>query len=250
MAYGSNLVRLLYLLTFLAEAAVLWALLRRRLHREVPWVTKFLLYVLARDMIVYPLYELADAMRFYYLSWILEVGAMTLITVFLLEIFRHALAEYAAARNLGRNVLIVAAIVLAVIAVSTAPYGATHSILTTKIVMVTERSIRIVHVGLIVAFFCFARYLALSLKNYQFGILLGYGLYAASNLAVAALNAQMGAGVAYKTMLIDAVTYVCMYLIWLAYLLKREPTAPPGSPPIGGKELEQWSQALSDLRKQ
>src|SRR3954462_14977705 len=145
MAYGSNLVRLIYLVTFLVEGAALWALFRSGVYRRMPWVTAFLVHVMTRHLLVYPLYEFAEPRLFFRISWILEIGATILMTALLIEIFSQALAEYPAAKSIGKSVLLISAIVLLLISVLTAPYGATHSVLIVKFIMVTERSVRIVH---------------------------------------------------------------------------------------------------------
>jgi hypothetical protein len=88
----------------------------------------------------------------------------------------------------------------------------------------------------------------LGLKQYQFGILVGYGFYAAANLAVASLNAEMGAIVGYRTFFIDAITFICMFLIWISYLIKDEPSAPARRPSVGPDDLDRWNDALSTLK--
>jgi hypothetical protein len=48
--------------------------------------------------------------------------------------------------------------------------------------------------------------------------------------------------------LLDAGAYYCAVVIWLIYLLKHE-VKPPALPPSANQDLQDWSEALSDLEK-
>jgi hypothetical protein len=255
MAYDSNLVRLLYLLTFVAQSAVLWSIFHRILQRKVLWLTIFLLYATVQLPFVYVLYELAsrgglDAKNQYFnINWLLEIGANSLIFGSLIQIMRTTLTDYTSVRKLATRIMIVAGVVFLTVAIFTTPYGnADYRV--TRLLNIAVRSVRLFEVGLIVAFFALARYLALNFKNYQFGILLGYGLYAASDLAKAALAAEYGGGVGYKLMLLDAFSYIGMFVFWLYYILKRDPAAPTNSPGVGGDDLDAWKKTLDDVKRQ
>jgi hypothetical protein len=245
MPYDSNIVRLILLATFLAEGVTLWLVCKRHLQGKMPWFTTYVVYMLVRECVFYPLWEWGDKVLMFYIAWGLEAGAAILMTAFMMEIISQVFAEYEAATKLGRNALLVVGFILILIAMSTIGRGAHHSSALMKIIMVTERSVRIVHLGIIVAFFGVVRYLALSLRQHQFGILVGYGFYAAINLAVAALIAEVGPSVGYRTFFIDAITFICMFLIWISYLSKEEPIAPKKPPSVGPDELDGYKDALS-----
>jgi len=115
--------------------------------------------------------------------------------------------------------------------------------------MVTERTVRLVHLGIIVAFFAMSRYLGLALRQYQFGIPMGYGFYAAANLAVTALNAEMGSIVGYRSYYIDSTAFLGMFLIWISYLSKEDPAGPTKPPSVGPDDLDRWGDTLSTLNQ-
>ena len=110
---------------------------------------------------------------------------------------------------------------------------------------------RFVQVGLVVAFFAFTTYMALSWKHFQFGILLGYGLYSAASLACKAFQTKMmGAGFFLNIGLIDSTAYILTLVLWFTYLFPSERSAqPPLLPSTARADLEHWNDALSDLMK-
>jgi hypothetical protein len=185
--------------------------------------------------------------KFFIASWVVEGIAMVLATIFILEAMHAVLAGYEAIQRLGRNLLIVTGLALIAFTLFTANSGADNSIPIEKLTLVTDRSIKIVQIGIIVVFFVFSRYLALSWRHYLFGIVFPYGLYAGLNLAVATFAAQKGDTYGYRLMLIDSIAYICLHLLWLKYLLQPEPKGPSELPPSASADLERWDEALSGM---
>jgi hypothetical protein len=109
------------------------------------------------------------------------------------------------------------------------------------------RSARFLLVGVIVAFFVFTSYFALGWKHFQFGILLGYGLYSAASLACSAYAAKtMGQGFYFSITMIDSTAYILTLVLWLTYLLRREPhTSMSLIPQSARADLEHWNDALN-----
>jgi len=254
MEYNSNLVRALYLLTLLAQVAVAWGVFHRELQRQVRWFTAFLVFSILESLCAYPLYEIASANGIHAkalytdVTWLLESFGQILVLLFIFEIIRKELVAFPGARRVITRILTVAVVLFLVIAFGIMPFAhAGHPV--TRLVNVSIRSVRLFQVGLIVSFFLLVRGLSLHLRNYQFGILLGFGLYAASALAESALVSEYGGDVAYKAMLIDAFSAIGMYLIWLYYILKRDPVAPAEPPAMGREDLERWKKSLDHVRR-
>jgi hypothetical protein len=168
--------------------------------------------------------------------------------MFMIEAIQNALAAYSSVRRWARNVIIVAAVALLLVAILVLPYGTENADQYMKVTHVAMRSVTMIQAGVLVVFFAFSRYLALSWRNYQFGILIGYGLYVSVRLAGHASMAQGGRQVAWTVMLVNSFAYLCTLLVWLIYILQQEPKVLP-PPPESGKELDEWTRALSDINQ-
>jgi hypothetical protein len=117
------------------------------------------------------------------------------------------------------------------------------------VVLLLERSVDVVRVGLVVFLFMVSSYLGLRLRDRTFGIALGFGIYAAVILVAVALRMHLGEPVASMYSLIRAAAYTCALVIWLVYVLApaREPVSVRMVP---NTDLEKWNRALGELLNQ
>lgn len=224
-------------------------LFRRRLQREVPWFTVYLITLIVQSVVSIVLIKSAPLYVWYYVAWSFAGLDLTFEYMFTVEGIRNMLVDYPTVRSWVRNILLTVAAVFVIVALISIPYGADQPNVYMKVTHVAVRSIRIIQVALLLSFFAVASYLGLSWKNYQFGILLGFGLYACTNLACEAYVAQVGASVGWKVNMIDSFSTICMMLIFLVYLSKADPSPPFSAHPQTANELDAWDRALTDLTR-
>jgi hypothetical protein len=240
----------LFWLTGLLACCNVFLLFRRRLHRDVPWFAVYLITVVINEVVCGYLYQCVQPLFYwYYIGWIFQGTAVVLGSMFTIEVIRNALVDYPTVRHWGQNILIGVAVALLFLAIITLPYGSEKSGRYIKATTTVVRSARMIQLGVIVVFFAFTSYLALSWRRHQVRILLGYGLYVSVSLAAAAYSSQMGPDVGWKTMLIDADAYLLTLLGWLVCMFRTEPKAPLNLPPSASKDLARWNEALTDLMK-
>ena len=115
-------------------------------------------------------------------------------------------------------------------------------------VFVTLRSLRIVQLGLLLLLFVLARSLGLSWRSYSFGIALGYGLYAAVDLVLAAVRTQFGEGIWHLHSLLTTTAFTGMLFVWLFYILQRQAVAQPVRV-IPYNDIAKWNEKLEELLK-
>jgi hypothetical protein len=243
---------LLYCLTGLLGAVNAYFLFRRRLHRESPWFVAYLMTLILDEVIGGSLFQFVEepvyAFVYYYTSWMFNAWLLVFSSMFIIEGIRNALVNYGAVRKWGRNVLTLIGVGVLFVAIWSLPYGAEHSDQYMKVTHLAMRSARMVQLSVIVAFFLISSYLALAWRHYQFGVLLGFGLYAAVSLSCETFLAQMGFQVGFKTMVVDCIAYLLTLVMWLGYIVRTEPK-PPTLPPSATKDLDQWNEALTGLIK-
>jgi hypothetical protein len=231
------------------EILISYLLLRRRLYREVPWFTIYIVFQILSNIAVYRIYESGDALAYFYIGYAFEGISVTIAFMVILETFRISFPPAQAIRKFAVTILIVAVILSITIALVFLPYGAKASGPEARFVTLTERSLRMIQLSLLVTMFGLSSYLSLRWRHYVFGIALGYGLYAALNLACQTYVGYIGGhNVALKTSIIDSSGYCCALAIWLIYLLQPEATRPT-LPPSAHHDLQKWSDALSVFKK-
>jgi hypothetical protein len=84
---------------------------------------------------------------------------------------------------------------------------------------------RVAQCALILLLFCFRKYLGISFSSMAYGIALGFGLFAATNMLVAGITRFAGPSHMLLSQ-INSTAYLTASLIWLAYSMCGS-TQPP-----------------------
>jgi hypothetical protein len=248
------LFRLVDYLLIAMEVPILYLLLRRRLYRDVPWFAIYIAFQIVSTAAIYFLHVSGDRIGNFFAGWTAEGISVTLSFVVILEAFRNSVVQYRTVRRFGIAVLLTAAIISVVIAFVLLPYGTRTTDQMMRFIQVTERSLRIIQLGVLVSMFALASYLAITWRHYVFGIVVGYGLYAAANLSAMTYLAYLGgAGHAQGATLgrtiayLDSGAYCCAVAIWLVYLLQQE-RMPAAIPRTAEEDLSNLEAMLPHLR--
>jgi hypothetical protein len=158
------------------------------------------------------------------------------------EIFLDIFHPYDALKDLGNALFKWGALVMILVSIVliAATPGWGEPLLRT--LFVVQRSVRLVQCGMLVFLLAFCKYLGVSWKRQSFGLALGFGLLAASELISNALFTG-------KHISLDIGNIVNMaaadfgLLIWLSYSAwNRQQSATPVLIP------QRWDEALSDIR--
>jgi hypothetical protein len=118
------------------------------------------------------------------------------------------------------------------------------------VLIVIDRAVDIMQVGLLVALLLLVKYMRLTWSTYVLPIAVGLGLYSSTLLVMAALRAHYGTY--FEPLLfarIEDVSYACSALIWLSALWAPQPAVKPMDAPVGAA-LEGWNAALERLLEQ
>ena len=101
--------------------------------------------------------------------------------------------------------------------------------------------------GLLLLLLLAARYLHVSLRSYNAGILLGFGIYASVGLATSALRPHLASGAESAIDLGQMAAYHVAVVVWLVCLLVREPAHPAQAKRLPQLDLEFWNQELERM---
>jgi len=240
----------------LLQGIIVFAMLRRRLHRQFPM---FFLYTAFEILQFFVLFMISrSSMRFgegYVHVYSVGLALSTAIRCGVIyELFVHFFRRYPALDGIGKFlvrgvtiVLLLAAIGLAV----SAPGNGSNFLL--KATYALDRTVSVLQCGLLISLFLFSRYFALSWRSQAFGIALGLGVFASVELATSAVWLHLGDFGNALVNLITMATYNCCCVIWIIYLMAedRKPQHPRKRlAELPRYDLEIWNQELQRLLQQ
>jgi hypothetical protein len=249
MSWNSDLIRFLILAPILPVSVILFLLFRKRLHVHLWWFLSYLLVTIVTIPVGFVIYQSGDKVAYFLESWFGGVILITLAFMVILEVFRNVLADFKALQRLAAGFVILVGLGLFILAVYVGQFGAEGSDPMVASLLVMERSIRIVQLGLVIAIFGFVALFGLNWKNHIFGIALGYGLYAAVSMSLDAYVGHFGATVAYKAMLIEQFAYLSMLFIWVGYIVQPQPAKQTLFPASAHEDLQKWNEALAGFMR-
>ena len=141
------------------------------------------------------------------------------------EIFQNVFRSYPALQQLGGRLVRWSTVLLMIAAVLLVAYSTgTNLDRVSLVLVVVNRTVNIMQVGLLVLLLLLVKYLHLSWSTFVFPLALGLGLYASAMLVNTALQAHYrGFLDAFLTNQIEHGAYSCCVLVWLTGLLLPQP---------------------------
>jgi hypothetical protein len=233
-------------------AVTLVLVIRRRLYKQFP---SFLLYT------AFELFQFAVLLAVFIRTGTFADsqyrGAFSLGTAIstvvrfgvIYEIFTEVFRSYNALSELGRVLFRWTTIVLLLIGIALAGTHGSGADGFLVIVPILDRTVSLMQCGLLMFLFLFSRYFALSWRNYAFGIALGFGILASSDLAISAIRSQLADGSYILDMLGMAAYHVCV-LVWVFYLAAPERITYRTPKQLPEDDLGVWNEELQRLLQQ
>lgn len=229
----------------LMQLGVLIAMWKRRLHHDYPF---FFTYSLLAVLNAPLLFALKNTWRLYFYAYWGSSALMILVSfAVLLEIFKEAFRPYEALRDLSVILFRWSALVLLLVsgmwAITSPSTMKNGTVIGT--IFLAERSVRMMQCGIVFFLLLFSEYLGISRRHVVFGVALGFGVVAASDmLVVTALTHPRTLSHSMMRWL-NSGAYDLAALIWLAYTALPAPVRAPAAVPV---RPEDWNLALEDAR--
>lgn len=193
-------------------AVAIW---RRKLLQRYPF---FFAYVVSEVMLFAVLFiSQKDYDAYFYLYWLGAAISALLGFKVIHEVFTDVLQPFHALRDFSAMLFRWAAAVVMLIAVMAAMSSMKNGLpLITAGLLSLERSVRVMQCGLVLFLLMFSRYLGISRRHRSFGIALGFGVFAAVELAVIGLRVT---GVVNPTVLnvTSMIAYTIAVGVWIGY---------------------------------
>src|SRR4051812_48330609 len=225
------------------QAGIAYALVGRKLYRELPIFFVYTLFQIARSVALYFLDP--HGWPYFYGYWGTEVLSWALGLAVIQEAVQQLLKPYEAVHRLVTILFRWAAGLLIATAVLTAyegPGAQIDGVLAN--ILILERGVRIVQVGLLSLLFVFARLLRLRWPHYVFGIALGFAIFTSVELTLVTMRSQnIWTHSLFATL--SPIAFVVAQGVWLNYL--AVPERVPASAPQPAPQMEGWNGALAEL---
>ncbi len=223
-------------------AAVVW---RRKIHRQFPIFFYFLVAQVVNFAITYPLYHNANYKWYFWCYWTGEAVNAILGFKVIHEIFLDVFRPYHALKDLGTPIFKWAGAVMLLVSVVVAASNSFRQDPIVHAVTTLERAVFMVQFGLILFLIVFSRFLGVSRRQTSFGIALGFGLFAGTELMLLAM--QAGGLVGYHAYnLVNMLAYNGGIIIWLTYSLSPKVTR---DPKVNYLQTQRWEKGLADLQQ-
>src|SRR5580704_14312973 len=232
------------------ECLIAAIMLRRKLH--VAWPGFFAYNIFHAFQ---PFSDLVGILRkwpqftYFYFFYTLEAISLALSFVVIYEVFLTVLEPYEALSRVARKIFFVTAATLLLVAVLFVFFGpGSEGNRLFKLVFYTERSLRIVQIGLLMLLFFLARSFGLSWRSNAFGIALGYGIYSTLQLVLVVLRLQYVNFNFHLISTFSALSFILMSVIWLRFVAQPVGVAQPIRA-IPYNDIAKWNEKLEELLK-
>lgn len=230
-----------------AICIILW---RKDLRQRYPLFFAYNAVHVLTSMVLFGVLQSGSGEAYFYAYWSINAVRVGLGFGVIYELFRNALKPYHALRDLGTMIFLWAGAIMLLVASmmamsSSAPNEASRVVAG---VLSLERSVRLVQCGLLLFMLLFGTKLGLTFRHRTFGIAMGIGIYAASDLLLTNLRTHYGEewGTSYS-LLRSAVWLTACCGTWLFYVVRPEP-APVMLPSMAQARpiLLRWNEALAE----
>lgn len=221
-------------------AVVLW---RRGLHKKFPVFFAYLLTKIGIFLTIFPLYRHYYEWYFW-LFWLGEALMAILGFKVIHEIFVDVFRPYQQLKDLGTVAFKWAFVVMLLVSVVVAFSNSAARDPLVQAVLTLQGSVRLVQFGLIMFLLLFSRFLGISRRQLSFGIALGFGFFAGTELVLLALASgrflnREGFDLA------NMVAYNLSFIIWFGYSLVRNEARQSAANPL---QTHRWEQGLADIQ--
>lgn len=234
----------LWILHPVLQAAIAGFMLRRGLFRQFKFFFAYILTQLLSFAIVFPAYVWHSYSALFYLYWGCTAVSVACGFLVIHEVFVDVFRAFHTLRDLGTVLFkwagLVMLLVAGVVSVSTTSSQIGPLL---QAIVTAQRCVRIIQVGMVLFLLFFAHYVGMSRRQHSFGIALGFGAFACTELMLIASWTGNHLGGPWMS-IVNMSTYNCSLFLWLGYVAIRRPARELSTSQL---QSHRWEQSLSDI---
>jgi hypothetical protein len=228
------------------QSIVAAAMIRKKAYRTFPFFFGYVVWQILTFAVIFPVYRAQSYAVFFYAYWMTSAVSVALGFKVIHEIFVDIFRPYHTLKDLGSVLFKWAGLVMLLVAgVVAASNPVSDSGPLVEAIITLQRSVRVVQVGLVLFLLFFSKYLGISWKQRSFGIALGFGIFAGSELGVVALNAGTYLGETISNY-VNMGSYNCAIATWAIYSLLKSPERQVSATLL---RSQRWERSLTDLQR-
>jgi hypothetical protein len=250
MASFHTISNVLWLSQPVLAGVVAVSLWRQKLHKEFPFFMAYLLAQMATVAVLFPVYNFASDHFFYhywyFLNWGANIIAILLGFRVLYEIFLDVFKPFRAINDLGTVLFRWGALVMLLVGVVVAASAKTDLPVIEQVLVAIQRCVRLAQMGLVLFLLSFASHLGIHWRHRSFGLALGFGFFAFTELIVYALFLDGRGYILQSTAtIVNMLAYDSTILIWLTYCWMKSPVTVVESARL---KTQRWDRSLSEIQ--
>ena len=226
------------------QLVIVFLIFRRNLYRSFPAFTTYLIFCVIKTIFLHS--ELALGVSFLtysYSFYSIRPCVMGLELWVVYEVFKAVLGPYEALRHSWRLIFLVSVMTLALVNVLWFAYEPKTG---AWVMLDFMRSINVIQVGLLLVVFGLSRVMGLSWRSYCFGVALGFGVSAASQIVTLEIRRHYGWAVWNLLNNVQSFSYAVVVLIWARYFLQTTEVAQLVWT-VPNNDIEKWNHALEGM---
>lgn len=231
-----------WLLGPLLEIALLAVMVKQRLRAVFPSFFAYVLFQVLKSIVLLVVYHFYVA-EYFYAYWSGNALSVFLSVAVLDEIWRYLFRQYAGIQGLGSLLFRWAcALMLLIAIVGTMAFEQSGADRVVTAVLAFDRSMRQMQCGLFLLVLLLCRFFKNFWQDHIFGIALGFGTFAISELTLVTVLTRLGSNHIASVSLIKSIVYNAVILLWINYLRRTKPVLYPF---YAARELSTWNAALT-----
>lgn len=219
---------------------------RRKLNHSFPMFFTYAAFQVVSNIALFTAMQVGYK-QYFYAYWVATCLGIVLGFLVIHEVFEFAIRPYAGLRDLARMMFHWVALVLLLVSGMvgfTSPGSSSEHILLALANL--ERGIRLMQCGILLFIAVFSGRLGLSWRDLACGIALGFGIFAATDLTMFSLRAQLGPSWNAALSRITGIAYACSAVIWMSYALLPQAARVRISVPFH-PVFDRWNQAALSI---
>jgi hypothetical protein len=219
----NSLMYITWLLGPLLEAALLLVMIRGGARSRFPRFFTYILFQVIKSLVLFVVYHYyAD--NYFYAYWTGNALSVLLSVTVLDEIWRSLFHGYEGIQSLGSTLFRWACAVMILIAiVGAATFQQSSADRVVTAVLALDRNMRQMQCGVFLLVLLLCRSFKNFWRDHVFGIALGFGVFAAIELALVTILSRFGDAHIASVSLIKSITYTVVLSLWIGYLKRPEP---------------------------
>lgn len=219
-------------------------MLRRGLLRNFKFFFGYVLTQLLTFAVLFSAFVWRSSESLFQLYWLCNVISVTFGFLVIHEVFVDVFKPFHTLRDLGTVLFkwagLVMLLVAAVVSVSTNSEVSTPLM---QALVTLQRCVRMIQVGMVMFLLFFSHYVGVSRKQHSFGIALGFGSFAVTELIL--ISSWVGSHLGGPWMSIaNMAAYNCSLVLWVGYVAVKRPARDISRSLL---QPQRWEQSLSDI---